>query len=68
MFQHPGVFVRQEFVSNLDVVTVFLSEFLRMSSLATGNDVTLRVFKVKGKGKGKAVPLQTWSGPEGSTK
>jgi hypothetical protein len=24
--------------------------------------------KVKGKGKGKAVPLQAWSGPECSTK
>jgi hypothetical protein len=24
--------------------------------------------KVKGKGKGKAVPLQSWSGPEGSRK
>jgi hypothetical protein len=23
---------------------------------------------IKGKGKGKAVPLQTWSGPEGSRK
>ena len=24
--------------------------------------------KTEGKGKGKAVPLQAWSGPEGSTK
>jgi len=24
--------------------------------------------RLKGKGKGKAVPLQTWSGPEGSRK
>jgi hypothetical protein len=24
--------------------------------------------KIKGKGKGKAVPLQAWSGPEGSRK
>jgi hypothetical protein len=25
-------------------------------------------YNSKGKGKGKAVPLQTWSGPEGSRK
>jgi len=24
--------------------------------------------KVKGKGKGKAIPLQAWTGPEGSTR
>ena len=24
--------------------------------------------KIKGKGKGKAVPLQAWSGPEGTRK
>jgi len=27
---------------------------------------TARLLKVKSKGKGKAVPLQVWTGPEGS--
>ena len=30
------------------------------------SDVTEITFKGKGEGKGKAVPLQAWSGPEGS--
>jgi len=29
---------------------------------------TSNTFKGKGKGKGKTVPLQVWSGPEGSRK
>ena len=28
----------------------------------------LQCIKCKGKGKGKSVPLQAWSGPEGSVK
>ena len=28
----------------------------------------LKILIIYGKGKGKAVPLQTWSGPEGSRK
>jgi hypothetical protein len=35
-----------------------------MSSLATGKDVTELILKVKG----KAVPLESWSDPEGSRK
>jgi hypothetical protein len=31
-------------------------------------DITQLFILVKGKGKGKAVPLQAWSGPEGSRK
>jgi len=29
---------------------------------------TTEYWKLKGKGKGKAVPLQVWTGPEGSRK
>jgi hypothetical protein len=28
--------------------------------------IFLILFVVKGKGKGKAIPLQAWTGPEGS--
>ena len=31
-------------------------------------DVNYRIYSFQGKGKGKAVPLQAWSGPEGCRK
>jgi hypothetical protein len=39
---------------------------MRTHKMATYNEDCIR--RYKGKGKGKAVPLQVWSGPEGSRK
>jgi hypothetical protein len=38
------------------------------TALNNGSDITPHYSLSKGKGKGKAVPLQAWSGPEGSRK
>jgi len=41
-------------------------KFNEMSSYYSYHQNSLKFYK--GKGKGRAVPLQAWSGPEGSTK
>jgi len=40
----------------------------RRQKTAKYTDTEICVFHVKGKGKGKAIPLQSWKDPEGSTR
>jgi hypothetical protein len=64
-------------VLNIIVLTdcnVHLEAFCRLSLSPTNvkhiyvNNILYIASTPKGKGKGKAVPLQAWSGPEGSRK
>jgi len=62
-FSPPQVTVAVE-NGTLLIVFVYLNEVLAALKVSSFRARIVR----KGKGKGKAVPLQAWSGPEGSRK
>ena len=51
----------------LNLIILAITPLLLLSTLQSLLSV-LDWFCAKGKGKGKAVPLQAWSGPDGSRK